>query len=193
MYALSSIHWLLSANEYGAIKHRRQVPRAAEEATETTELATNGPEDEVCYQGKWVSIAGEDGGCIDVFLPVAWRESDAAEAPEDAPFRFDASAIYATAGGSGTWGMYVNCTAMDAEKDAATLQAEYAETYADAAVVTLHEVDLVRYSDAEKDAVVVLWPHGSNVYSITFGPASDTDVTEYIEDIITTITVYEAE
>lgn len=163
------------------------VAEEAVEETETVELETNGPEDRVCYQGKWVSIPGVDDDSIDVFLPVAWRESDAVEMAEDAPFRVAEDAIYATAGGSGTWGMYVTCETRDAETDVTTLQEEYVENYADAAVVTQQDTEYVRYTDAEQDIVVALLPLGNHVYSFCFGPASDTDVTEYIEDIITTI------
>jgi len=58
--------------------------------------------------------------------------------------------------------------------------------------VTLNDVDFVRYTDAEKDAVVLLWARPTGVYSIAFGPASDTDITEYVKDMIASVKAYEA-
>ena len=182
--------------EAGAPVADTSEPAATENAeAEQETLATNGLEDRVCYEGKWVSVEGGSNGCIEIFLPVAWREQDAAAAveDEDAAFVCDETAYYAVAGGNGTWGMYITWTALDEAKDVAALQQEYAERYADAAVVTINDVDFVRYTDTEKDIIALLWPQSDGVHTIAFGPASDTDVTAYVEDIITTIEVSEGE
>ena len=146
------------------------------------------PEMEASYFGEWVTVKGEDGGCIDLYLPTLWEEFDVKAEDKETVYNFDENAIYASAGGDGIWGMDVIWTATEEAVDAAVLQAQHEGSE----IVTLNDVDFVRYTDAEKDAVVLLWARPTGVYSIAFGPASDTDITEYVEDMIASVKAYEA-
>ena len=148
----------------------------------------------VSYEGTWFRIDGPEEWSFEVFLPSAWRVEDLSKLADQAAENADRQQInyadnlyYAVTGGNGVWGLTVGRTECEAPADIAALQ----EAHADAEIVNIDGVDFLRYTDEELDAVMLLLPKGNAVYEIALLPASDSDFTPWLEEIIPTIKVIE--
>lgn len=155
------------------------------------------------YEGDWTLIEGAPRHNFEIYLPTGWVEYDlngeekeaveVSETEADEETVVEEGLYFSVGSEDGSQALDVEWITVAEPADAATLQAEYALTHEDAAVVNIGNVDFVQYTDAETDAIVLALPLENDLYTFTFMPASDEEYAALANEIIATIAVYDAQ
>lgn len=138
---------------------------------------------EEAFEGVWVEF--EEG--FQLYLPAEWLEVEVTD--EQA----GNGVIYSAASEDGAQSFQLTWAAREAETTIEDLQSELVADYADAEIVATETAALVHYTDTENDmsVYVMLDEANTGVYTFSFCPASDVELSETIEWIAASISPVE--
>lgn len=176
---------------------------AVAETTETA--AVENEKVAIAYEGNWAMIEGAPWHNFEMYLPTGWGEYELVEdetaetGKTDAESEAEAESVaeeglyYSAGNEDGTQALSVYWETVEEAADAAAMQEELALTHEDAAVVSIGNVEFVQYTDAEGDAIVLVLPLETDLYTFMFVPASDAEFALLADEMIATIVVYDAQ